>query len=177
MGKRAVLPVEAYGIRLRLLTETDLPMTLDWRNQHHIRRWFVHSEVITPDQHFAWYQRYSLRDDDFVFIIEETGALWKPVGQASLYNIDWPGSNGEYGRLLIGERGATGKGLAEKSTNLLVDRVAFEAFGLERVVLELFADNERAIAVYRACGFQDVPGEHPMKRMVKYRRWAMGQSR
>ena len=64
---------KAGRIRLRLLEEQDLPQTLAWRNQDHIRRWFFSSERLTPEQHAGWFARYRQRDDDFVFIIEETG--------------------------------------------------------------------------------------------------------
>jgi len=50
-------------------------MTRAWRNQDHIRKWFFHSDPITTEQHLAWWQRYQDRDDDFVFIIEETETL------------------------------------------------------------------------------------------------------
>ena len=71
MGKRHIPPLEAGRIRLRLLEEQDLPRTLAWRNQDHIRRWFFSSEPLTPEQHAGWFARYQQRDDDFVFIIEE----------------------------------------------------------------------------------------------------------
>ena len=50
-------------------------MTLAWRNQDHIRRWFLTSDLISPEQHRAWFEQYQDRDDDFVFVIEETETL------------------------------------------------------------------------------------------------------
>ena len=58
-------------VGLRLLEERDLPRTLAWRNQDHIRRWFFSGERLTAEQHARWFARYRQRDDDFVFIIEE----------------------------------------------------------------------------------------------------------
>ena len=74
MQKRHIPPLQAGRVRLRLLEEQDLPRTLAWRNQDHIRRWFFSSERLTPEQHAAWFARYRQRDDDFVFIIEEAQA-------------------------------------------------------------------------------------------------------
>ena len=71
MGKRHLPPLQAGRVRLRLLEEQDLPRTLAWRNQDHIRRWFFFSERLTLEQHAGWFARYQQRDDDFVFIIEE----------------------------------------------------------------------------------------------------------
>lgn len=153
MAKRTVAPLTGDRVRLRLLEEVDLPRTLAWRNQDHIRRWFVHSEVIAPEQHHRWYEGYRERDDDFVFVIEETQALGKPVGQVSLYRIDWARRQAEYGRLMIGEADATGRGLAHEATNVLLNH-AVTVWGILEIELEVFADNTAAIAIYRACGFR-----------------------
>lgn len=151
MVKRHIPPIVAEGVRLRLLREADLPLTLRWRNQDHIRRWFFHSEPIAPDQHHAWYERYRERDDDFVFVIERPDAPPQPVGQVALYGIDWAARRGEYGRLMIGEPAAAKKGLARVATAALL-KAAF-AWGLDEIYLEVLADNARALAVYHACGF------------------------
>lgn len=151
--KRRIPPLTGERVRLRLLEETDLPQTLAWRNQDHIRRWFLHADVISPEHHRRWFEDYRLRDDDFVFVIEETQALRKPVGQVSLYRIDWERLRAEYGRLLIGEGDATGRGLAHEATEVLL-RYASGTLGLREVVLEVFADNAAAIAIYTACGFR-----------------------
>lgn len=153
MAKRHVAPIEGPRLRLRLADAADLPRTLSWRNQDGIRKWFVHSEPLTPDQHRGWFLKYLDRDDDFLFLIEETDRLRKPIGQVGLYRIDWPGRSAEFGRILIGEPDARGLGYAGEATALLLG-FAFRDWGLGAVDLEVFADNERAIRVYRRCGFE-----------------------
>jgi diamine N-acetyltransferase len=152
MPKRAIAPIEQPPIRLRLLNENDLPATLVWRNQEHIRKWFVYSAIITPEQHRTWFEKYTLKDNDFVFIIEETQALNRPVGQISLYDINWEHKRAEYGRLMIGDPAARGKGLAKAATMLLLD-FGFDSLGLHEIVLEVFEDNLAAYNLYAACGF------------------------
>ncbi len=155
-------------VRLRLLEDSDLPMTLRWRNQDHIRKWFFHSDAITPEQHQAWFKRYLQQDDDYVFIIEEVAAAFRPVGQVAIYHIDWAIRQAEFGRLMIGEPEAVGKGLAHAATKLLVD-TAMDSLGLQEVYLEAFADNVPALAIYTACGFQ-ITGRHDnVLRMSKTR--------
>jgi len=153
MTKRDVAPREKEGVRLRLLEDEDLKMTLAWRNQAHIRRWFFYAEVISWEMHTSWYETYKTRDDDFVFIIEETRTLKKPVGQVALYHIDWAQKRAEYGRLLIGEPDAHGRGMARAATNLLLEQ-AFAHWGLSEVYLAVYAANTAALAVYAACGFR-----------------------
>ena len=150
---------------LRLLEEADLPRALAWRNQDHIRRWFLHSDVITPEQHRQWFEAHRDRDDDFVFVIEETQDLHKPVGQVSLYRIDWAGHRAEYGRLLIGEPDAVGRGLAHEATDLLI-QYATTTLAIREIELEVFADNAAAIAIYSACGFSVQERRGPLLHMV-----------
>jgi RimJ/RimL family protein N-acetyltransferase len=152
LAKRPIPPIVEDQFRLRLLEENDLPMTLAWRNQDHIRRWFLHSDIITPERHRAWWEHYRDRDDDFVFVIEETRQLNRPVGQASLYNIDWPGGRAEFGRLMIGDAAASGLGLARQSTARLIDE-ALGPWQLREIRLEVLETNVAARRVYEACGF------------------------
>jgi UDP-4-amino-4,6-dideoxy-N-acetyl-beta-L-altrosamine N-acetyltransferase len=153
MSKRSIAPMVNGRIRLRLLEESDLPMTLAWRNQDHIRKWFFSPDVISPEQHRAWFELHKDRDDDFVFVIEETETLNRPVGQVSLYHVDWAAGRAEFGRLMIGDGDARGLGLAKLATAFLVDE-ALTAWGLREVYLESLASNAPALAVYDACGFR-----------------------
>ena len=50
-------------------------------------------------------------DDDFVFVVEDLDGPGGLIGQASLYHIDWGAGCAEFGRLLIGESAARGRGL------------------------------------------------------------------
>ena len=54
-GKRELSAI-GDGCRLRLLTESDLPQTLAWRNRDHVRRWFLHSDLVTPEAHRGWFE-------------------------------------------------------------------------------------------------------------------------
>ena len=152
MPKRHIAPLVSGPVRLRLLEEADLPLTLAWRNQDHIRKWFFYSDVITPDQHRHWFEQYRHRDDDFVFVIEDLDTLKRPVGQASLYHIDWDGRRGEFGRLLIGDPAAVGLGIAAAATRLLLGE-AFSSWGLAQLDLEVLQSNAPALAIYRRYGF------------------------
>jgi len=167
MPKRYIAPLEGGRVRLRLLEESDLPMTRAWRNQDHIRRWFIHSEIITPEQHRRWYASYLPRDDDFLFVIEELQSSGRPVGQVSLYNIDWTSGRAEFGRLLIGESTAA-RGLAREATELLLD-YAFTRCALREVELEVFAANQAAVGLYHSCGFRDVEERGDLLKMLKTR--------
>lgn len=137
-------------IRLRPLTAEDLPMTLAWRNQEKIRRWFLHSEPITFEQHRQWFERYLVRENDLMFVIEEceSGAA---IGQISLYDIDLMAKRCEFGRLLIAPE-AQNNGYATDATRAALT-VGFDGLGLEEIYLIVLKDNSRARAIYERCGF------------------------
>ncbi|HZT57754.1 MAG TPA: GNAT family N-acetyltransferase [Pyrinomonadaceae bacterium] len=166
MTKRYIEPIVGGRVRLRLLEESDLGLTLAWRNQDHIRSWFVHSEPLTEAQHRAWFERYAPRDDDFVFVIEETNELHKPVGQVSLYNIDWPNARAEFGRMLVGEPEATGKGLAKEATALAVE-YAFGALGMKEIEAFIKSTNAASLAVLFSCGFHETWERDGLKRVAR----------
>ncbi len=156
MPKRKIDPLANGPVRLRLLEEADLPLTLAWRNQDHIRKWFFFSDVITPEQHRAWFEQYVPRDDDFVFIIEQdTLQGYRPIGQISLYHIDWEAKRGEYGRVMIGEADAAGKGMARAATQAVLE-IGFHILGLAEIYLEVIPSNERAIQLYKSVGFRTI---------------------
>ncbi len=168
MTKPVVQPIESGTVRLRLLEEADLEMTLGWRNQDEVRKWFYTSHVLTLEQHRNWVMNsYIPRDNDFIFVIESKadGIL---VGQISLYDIDFGKRRGEYGRLMIGNPAGSRKGFAREATRLILG-FAFETLGLDEVYLSVIANNERAIALYKACGFS-VDGEEDGSLKMSIRR-------
>ena len=89
-----------------------------------------------------------------------------PVGSVFIKNIDRQASKGEYG-IFIGEEAARGKGLGGEAAQMML-RYGFEALGLNRIYLSVFADNAAAIASYRHAGFR---GEGRLKQDF----WADGR--
>ncbi|MGE3342153.1 MAG: GNAT family N-acetyltransferase [Vicinamibacterales bacterium] len=164
MPKRRIAPLVHGRVRLRLLEEADLPMTLAWRNQDHIRQWFLNADLISAEQHAAWFRAYRDRDDDFVFVIEETALLNRPVGQVSLYHVDEQAGRAEFGRLMIGDEAAAGRGLAREATACLVNG-GFVRWGLHEIYLDVKDDNAAAIAIYEKCGFTTVARAGRVQRM------------
>ena len=156
MAKRKIEPIRIGNLYLRLLTEADLPTTLAWRNQDEVRKWFLYSECITPEQHAAWFTAYLERDNDFVFIIEliedNSHPEMRPVGQVALYNIDWQTGTAEFGRLMIGDFTARGHGVARCATETLLDYGA-NVWGLQEYNLDVLTENRAAIAIYERIGF------------------------
>ena len=164
MAKRELPALEGDRTILRLLKPADLPLTLSWRNQDQIREWFLNTAIITAEGHYTWFERYQELDNDFIFIIVAKELDNLPVGQISLYGINWDNQTAEFGRLMIGELQARSKGLAKEATYLLLD-FGFRVMNLKEIVLEVKENNEVAIAIYRTAGFNETSREMDLVRM------------
>jgi len=155
-------------VRLRLLEQADLPTTLRWRNDDAIRPWFFNSDLIPASMHEQWWNSYRERDDDFVFVIEDMAMNNQPVGQASVYGIDWDRKSAEFGRLMLGQPAARGRGFARDAVDVLT-AFAFEGLGLDELKLQLKAANTVAAAVYEACGYRIVSHDGGVVTMALWR--------
>lgn len=88
--------------------------------------------------------------DVFAFVI---GLLEdeRPIGEASLFKLDRVNGSAELG-IFIGEPEEWGKGYGTDAVNALVD-FGFGELRLERVHLEAWTENPRAIRAYEKAGF------------------------
>ena len=138
-------------VTLRPMTHSDAPHAVRWAND--------------PD--FSWFQwgrrpgRFP--DDDaarkwmdliadhrgVMFVIEHEG---RPIGQANYRDVQPKAKSAEVG-IGIGEPGLWGRGLGREALSLLV-RHLVDDLGLHRITLSVLAYNDRAIASYKAVGFE-----------------------
>jgi RimJ/RimL family protein N-acetyltransferase len=148
----AIAPtLRGQRVTLRPMTHADAPHLVRWANE--------------PD--FAWFQwgrrpgRFA--DDEaarrwmdviaehrgIVFVIEHEG---RPVGQVNYRDLQPKGLSAEVG-IGIGEPALWGKGLGREALGLLVKHLV-DDLGVHRVSLSVLAYNDRAIASYKAAGFE-----------------------
>jgi RimJ/RimL family protein N-acetyltransferase len=138
-------------VTLRPMTHADAPHLVRWAND--------------PD--FAWYQwgrrpgRFADADAGskwldviaehrgVVFAIEHEG---RPVGQANYRDLQPKGKSAEVG-IGIGDPSLWGKGLGREALGLLV-RHLVDDLEVHRITLSVLAYNDRAIASYKAAGFE-----------------------
>ena len=73
------------------------------------------------------------------------------IGITSLVNIDWKNRNAEF-IIDIGEKEYWGQGFGKESLSLIL-QYAFLELNLNRVGLQVFSFNERAISLYTNLGF------------------------
>jgi RimJ/RimL family protein N-acetyltransferase len=144
--------ISGSRIRLRPICPDDLTITFEWRNKPETRCWFFNSKILSKEQHYNFFEKYVEKNDDIIYIIELIGEPYVPIGQLSLYNIDWNNHCAEFGRLLIGEDCVKGKGYANEATHLLLD-FASSNLGIVCFYAKILVDNLRSINLCEKNGF------------------------
>lgn len=132
-------------IRIRPICYEDIELIRKWRNKDSIRKFFIYNKKISKEQQIQWWEKYKNTKNDIMFVIEiiESGI---PIGTLALYNIKL-NEEAEFGRMMIGEEDARGKGYALEALNL-VSMYGFELLNLKKINLEVFKENERAFDLY-----------------------------
>jgi RimJ/RimL family protein N-acetyltransferase len=138
-------------VRLRALEREDLDLRTAWDNDVELQL-AANDVPPRPRSRLRRRQRFDEQlkhDHDLVaFMIEVDG---KPIGECSLANFDQVARTCELG-IAIGDRDYQGRGYGRDAMRLLI-AYGFRSFNLHKIWLEVGAGNERAVHVYRACGF------------------------
>jgi RimJ/RimL family protein N-acetyltransferase len=95
-----------------------------------------------------WVDEQGKDGHGFVICLEEDD---RPIGEASLFHLDHLNGTAELG-IFIGEKAEWGKGYGTEAVNALVD-YGFGWLRLERIWLEVWTENPRAIRAYEKAGF------------------------
>ena len=138
-------------VHLRPLDADDAGLVMRWRNDPFVRSRLFSDEVLTEERHRSWLERVQATGGREEFVVVET-ATGRAVGTVGLSEIDRRNRRAEYG-ILMGEPEARGRGLAAEASRLIL-RYAFEVLDLNRVSLQLLADNELAVRLYERLGFK-----------------------
>lgn len=139
-------------LKLRQVKPDDLKYLMNWRNQDTIKKWFFSTDLITKKQQLDWYAKYLKDNTDIMFILERQEYPNTPIGTAGLYQIDSLNHSAEFGRLMIGNQAALGKGLGKESTEIICC-FALNDLNLDKIYLEVFKKNKKAVKIYDQLGF------------------------
>lgn len=147
--------LEVDNLSIIPLKENDIEQMRIWRNLPHIRKNFIYSGIIEAEDQKNWFEKHKLIENDFVFMIKEKVDLKRKIGTISIYNFSEDGKEAEFGRFLIGDNDAHGKGYGVLSAKLACS-IAFNKMSIEKLKLEVFEDNGSAYHVYQKVGFKKV---------------------
>lgn len=142
--------MEDGRIYLRLMTREDTDNIIRWRNSDEVRRQFIYQKLFTKESHEKWIETMIETGKVVQMIIVQNDGD-RPIGSVYVRDIDMEHKKAEYG-IFIGEADCLGKGYGTEAAELMRE-YAFEYLGLHKLMLRVYADNERAIKSYEKAGF------------------------
>ena len=142
-------------VHLRALEPKDAPFMLEWMTDPDITRFFrFDSSKVSIDSCEAYIEAASSQPETVHFAIADENDEY--LGTISLKDVDRKYKCAEYA--ISTRKKAHGTGAALQATRLIL-HYAFETLDLERVYLNVLAENGRANAFYRKAGFRFVREE------------------
>lgn len=132
---------------IRLMTEADLRMVLQWRNTERVRMNMYSDGVIAWKDHYAWFSRVRDNQAFRYFIVE---LRQRPIGVVSFTDIDRIHNKCNWGFYLGETDVPRGSGTA---LGILGLTEAFEYLNIRKVCAEVFAFNEASLRFHSRLGF------------------------
>lgn len=145
--------IYAERIRLRAVERCDLPSFVAFFNDPEVREnlsiylpmslaseelWFEHNLNRQPEE-----QQYAIDARD--------GEGWKLIGSCGFYHLSLRDRSAEIG-LSIGDKAYWNQGYGQETVRLLL-RHGFNTLNLNRIVLQVLENHNRAIHIYEKAGF------------------------
>ena len=144
-----------YGerIRLRAIEREDLLRFVNWLNDPDVLQGLLIYLPLSLQDEEKWYENMMKRPmDEHPMVIEiQQAEGWLPIGNCGFMNIDWRCRSGEVG-IFIGEKRLWNQGYGTDAMNLLLQH-GFNTLNLNRVALDVFDTNLRAVRSYEKAGF------------------------
>lgn len=137
-------------VNIKPITNEYDDLIVKWKNSLHVKEQVFNRSVLTIDIHRNWIENFVYKAKAFQFIIFVENDI--PVGSIFLKNIDKINRKAEMG-IFIGEKRYIGKGVGTRSIKLLLS-FAFSNLKLNKVYLNVFSKNKKAINAYKRSGFQ-----------------------
>lgn len=138
-------------VYLRSVEEADLATLVAWRNTPEIWAQFYNKFPLSLSGQKAWFDNLNASERRKLFLVCLQGQD-SPVGTIGLDNIDFANQCVEIGSVLVAEKAALGKGVAQEAMRLMCD-FCFNHLNMNRIYLSVFANNSRAVKLYEKCGF------------------------
>lgn len=135
-----------FGVSFARVTEP-IDQLLSWRNDPRISHWCRQHDLISPNEHEAWFKAQENCPHTKMF---EVWLLDDLVGVCGLTSIDYIHNRAEFSLYIDPER--HGEGLGKKALKTLLKH-GFDNYGLNRIWGESFHGNP-AIKMFQDLGFE-----------------------
>lgn len=144
-----------YGkrIRLRAVEREDVQKFHAWVNDPEVTKGLILNLPLSMRDEEEWFASLSKRDPaERPFAIEfRKGRAWKLIGNCSMHAVSLVNRSCEVG-IIIGEKDEWNKGYGAEAMMLMLQH-GFETLNMNRVYLQVFDNNIRAVRSYEKAGF------------------------
>ena len=137
------------NLKLRQIKYDDIELLRIWRNDKIATRFLRPIGEITQQMQESWYNSYLNNKNELALVIEECKEINSVIGSISLY--DFNGSEAEFGKFMIGNARAHGKGYGRQSLVMAL-KLGFETLNINRILAEVHTDNIAAYSNYIRVG-------------------------
>ena len=128
-----------------------LDIVTKWNYDPEVSLYFSKRAPQSRDQQLLWLHN-TLKDSSKKKFIIIHQVSKNPVGMVSLMKINLTEKQAEFG-ITIGEKNYWGTGVAAAASNMLM-HYAFQVMTLQRLYLNVFENNSRAIHFFSGLGFE-----------------------
>ena len=141
------------GFRLRAPEREDIPRFVAWLNDPKVRAGLILYLPISKAEEEGWFENMlkSPREEHPLVIEISEKESWKPIGNCGFHAIDWHIRSAEVG-IFIGEKAYWNQGYGTDVMHRLL-RHGFSTLNLNRISLQVYDNNPRAIRSYQKAGF------------------------
>lgn len=140
-------------IRLRAIEKSDLPRCVAWLNDPEVIENLSIYAPLSMAFEENWFENLVQRHvDEQILVIEAKNEdRWVHIGNCGFHNKDARIRSSEIG-IVIGDKRFWNKGFGTETVELLL-KYGFLTLNLNRIMLEVYETNRRAIRAYRKAGF------------------------
>ena len=135
-------------LSIRQMTENDLELVLDWRNQEVVRMNMYNYHLITLEEHRDWFEKCKSRLDVVNLMFEIDG---QAKGVISFSKIDTQSCTAEWA-FYSGDLNTRGVGTFMELCAL---KYAFNVLKLRKLNCEVLSFNEKVIKFHKKFGFEE----------------------
>jgi len=138
-------------VQLRAYEKEDIEAAKNYINDPEIKH-YLHPGVpfpVTLSDETKFIEGISAFKDNYSFAIDTLEGHY--IGGCGLNKVDWKNRVAEVG-IFIGDKDYWGKGYGSDAMKVLIDFI-FNEMNLNRIMLNVYGFNERAIKSYIKCGF------------------------
>lgn len=140
-------------IRLREYRREDVKSAQNYMNNPELKKLLTPGipYLYTFEDEQRWYESLSANKDIYSFAIE-TIEDDKYIGGCGINKVDWKNSVAIVG-IFIGDKNYWGKGYGTDAMKVLI-KFIFEQMNINKIKLNVYDYNKRAIKSYEKCGFK-----------------------